>query len=84
MQQTLICVAWSNGRWRVTESGPRSSIACLGEWQDAMDYARGLARRTPDSSLMVLRNEQEPEAEEDSESRAVRTRVPARRVTARS
>jgi hypothetical protein len=83
MQQTLICVAWSNGRWRVTESGPRNSIACFGERQDAMSYAVGLAERTRDSSLLVRRNE-EPEAEADFEPRTVRARVPARRLTARS
>lgn len=88
MEHTLISVAWSNGRWRVAESGPRNSIACFGERQDAMDYARGLAERTPDSSLLVRRSElepeAEPEAEPDFEPRTVRPRVPGRRFTARS
>jgi len=82
MRGTLISVAWSNGRWRVTESGPRNSIACFGEWQDAMDYSRGLAARTPDSSLLVVRSEEEPET--DSGPRAFRARMPVRRFTARS
>jgi hypothetical protein len=46
MQQTVISVAWSNGRWQVTESGPRNAISCFGERQDAMDYAMALAGRT--------------------------------------
>jgi hypothetical protein len=45
MQQTVISVAWSNGRWQVTESGPRNAISCFGERQDAMDYAMALAGR---------------------------------------
>ena len=53
MPQTLISVAWSNGRWRVTETGPRNAISCFDEWQDAMDYATGLAARTQSSSLVV-------------------------------
>ena len=81
---TLICVAWSNGRWRVTESGPRNSIACFGERQDAMDYAKGLAETTPDSSLDVRRHEQEPEAEPNFAPRSVGARVPGRRFTVRS
>jgi len=84
MQQTLICVAWSNGRWRVTESGPRNSIACFGERQDAMSYAVGLAEHTRDSSLLVRRNEEDPGAEAEFEPRTVRARAPARRFTARS
>jgi len=81
---TLICVAWSNGRWRVTESGPRNSIACFGERQDAMDYARVLAEATPDSSLVVRKDEQEPEAEPNFVPRAVRPGLPGRRFTVRS
>ena len=46
MQQTVISVAWSNGRWQVTESGPRNAISCFGERQDAMDYAMAAAGRT--------------------------------------
>jgi hypothetical protein len=42
-QQTVISVAWSNGRWQVTESGPRNAISCFAERQDAMDYAMALA-----------------------------------------
>jgi hypothetical protein len=45
MQQTVISVAWSNGRWQVTESGPRNAISCFGERQDAMDYAMAAAGR---------------------------------------
>ena len=81
MQSTLISVAWSNGRWRVTESGPRTSIACFGERQDAMDYAKDLAGRTPGSSLDVHADEREPEQETDLPRAA---RVPARRLTVRS
>lgn len=81
MQSTLISVAWSNGRWRVTESGPRTSIACFGERQDAMDYAKDLAGRTPASSLHVHVDEREPEQEMDLPRAA---RVPARRLTVRS
>jgi hypothetical protein len=84
MEHTLISVAWSNGRWRVSESGPRNSIACFGERQDAMDYARGLAERTPDSSLLVRRSDLEPDAEPEFEPRPVRPRAPGRRFTARS
>ena len=83
MQQTQIFVAWSNGRWRVTESGPRNSIACFGERQDAMDYAKLLADTTPDSSLVVRKHE-EPEAEPNFVPRPVRARVPGRRFTVRS
>jgi hypothetical protein len=79
---TLISVAWSNGRWRVSESGPRNSIACFGERQDAMDYAKGLADTTPDSSLLVHRHEQETEAEPEFAPRPVG--VPGRRFTVRS
>jgi hypothetical protein len=43
MQQTVVSVAWSNGRWQVTESGPRNAISCFGERQDAMDYAMAAA-----------------------------------------
>ena len=81
MEQTLICVAWSNGRWRVAESGPRSSIACFGERQDAMEYAKDLAGRTRDSSLVVRSDEREPEYETDLPRSA---RLPARRLTVRS
>jgi|KBSMisStandDraft_5_1062788.scaffolds.fasta_scaffold1121532_2 hypothetical protein len=81
---TLICVAWSNGRWRVTESGPRNSIACFGERQDAMDYAKVLADTTPDSSLVVRRHEQEPEPEQNFVPRAARARLPGGRLTFRS
>lgn len=82
MDQTHICVAWSNGRWRVTESGPRNSIACFSERQDAMEYAKDLAGRTRDSSLVVRSDEREPEQEEDLPIRA--SRLPARRFTVRS
>lgn len=50
MQQTVISVAWSNGRWQVTESGPRNAISCFGERQDAMDYAMALAGRAGSAS----------------------------------
>jgi Uncharacterized protein conserved in bacteria (DUF2188) len=53
MQRTLISVAWTNGRWQVTESGPRNSHACFGERRDALDYATGLAQRTRESTLLV-------------------------------
>ena len=81
MDQTQICVAWSNGRWRVTESGPRNSIACFGERQDAMEYAKDLAGRTRGSSLLVQTDEREPERDADL---PVRSRVPARSLTVRS
>ena len=41
--QTLIHVAYNNGRWRVTESGARNAVANFGERRDAMEYATGLA-----------------------------------------
>jgi hypothetical protein len=50
MQQTVISVAWSNGRWQVTESGPRNAISCFGERQDAMDYAMALAGQAGSAS----------------------------------
>ena len=81
MQHTQICVAWSNGRWRVTEAGPRNSIACFGERQDAMDYAKDLAGRTRDSSLLIRNDEREPELEADL-PRA--SRIAPRRLTVRS
>ena len=81
MEQTLICVAWSNGRWRVSESGPRNSIACFGERQDAMEYAKDLAGRTRDSSLVVRDDEREPEQETDL---PIRSRVLRRPLTVRS
>lgn len=81
MEHTQICVAWSNGRWRVTESGPRNSIACFGERQDAMEYAKDLAARTRGSSLVVRTDDREPEQESDL---PVRSRVPDRRLTVRS
>jgi hypothetical protein len=42
-QQTLIRVAYNNGRWRVTESGARNAVANFGERRDAMEYATWLA-----------------------------------------
>jgi len=81
MDQTQICVAWSNGRWRVTEVGPRNSIACFGERQDAMEYARDLAERTRGSSLIVRNDEREPEHDADL---PVHSRIPSRRLTVRS
>ena len=81
MDQTQICVAWSNGRWRVTEQGPRNSIACFGERQDAMEYARDLAERTRGSSLVVRNDERDPELESDL---PIRSRIPPRRLTVRS
>ena len=81
MDQTQICVAWSNGRWRVTESGPRNSIACFGERQDAMEYAKDLAQCTRGSYLVVQTDERDPEQDADL---PVRSRVLARSLTARS
>lgn len=81
MDHTQICVAWSNGRWRVTESGPRNSVACFGERQDAMEYARDLAERTRGSSLVVRNDERESEQEADLPLRA---RVPARSLNIRT
>jgi len=81
MEETQICVAWSNGRWRVTEQGPRNSIACFGERQDAMEYARDLAERTRGSHLVVRNDEREPEQDADLPLRA---RIPPRRLTVRS
>ena len=46
MQRTQIDVAWSNGRWRVTESGARNAVTYFGERRDAMEYAAELAQRT--------------------------------------
>jgi hypothetical protein len=40
-----IRVAYSNGRWRVIESGVRNAVSCFGERRDAMEYANGLAQR---------------------------------------
>jgi hypothetical protein len=77
MQKTLICVAYGDGRWRVTESGPRNSISCFGERRDAIEYASELAQQTGGSWLLVRENE-EP-AEEAAESREPRqARQPAR------
>jgi len=45
MQRALIHVAWNNGRWRVTESGPRNAVTYFGERRDAMDYAAELQQR---------------------------------------
>jgi hypothetical protein len=70
MQRTLICVAYGDGRWRVTESGPRNSISCFGERRDAIEYASELAQRTGGSWLLVRENE-EP-AEESAEPREPR------------
>jgi hypothetical protein len=93
MQRTLICVAWSNGRWRVTESGPRNSIACFGERQVAMDYAAELAARTQGSSLRVRPREGEPCSNReavrnglplDRKSIGARVGVPEPRLTVRS
>ena len=69
MQRTLICVAYGDGRWRVTESGPRNSISCFGERRDAIDYANELAQRTGGSWLLVREND---EPAEESASRAPR------------
>jgi hypothetical protein len=55
MQRNLISVLWSSGRWRVTASGPRKSIAFFSDRRDAMDYATRLAegglRPPPNSAL---------------------------------
>ena len=83
MEHTQICVAWSIGRWRVTEAGPRNSIACFGERQDAMDYAKDLAQRTRGSSLVVRNDEREPEQEQETDL-PIRSRLSARRFTVRS
>jgi hypothetical protein len=53
--QTLIHVAYSNGRWRVTESGVRSTVANFGERRDAMEYATGLAARMGGSLVVHKR-----------------------------
>ncbi len=60
MQRTLICVARNNGRWRVTESGPRNSIAWFGERQNAMDLAAELAASTQGSILQISLPEEDP------------------------
>jgi hypothetical protein len=52
MQRAQIHVAWSNGRWRVTESGPRNAVTYFGERRDAMDYAAELAQRAGGSSSL--------------------------------
>jgi hypothetical protein len=43
--RALIHVAFRNGRWQVTESGPRNAVSCFGERRDAMEYASSLAGR---------------------------------------
>jgi hypothetical protein len=53
--QTLIHVAYSNGRWRVTESGVRNAVANFGERRDAMEYATGLAARMHGSLVIHKR-----------------------------
>jgi len=55
MQRAQIHVAWSNGRWRVTESGPRNAVTYFGERRDAMDYAAELAQRAGGTSLRATR-----------------------------
>jgi hypothetical protein len=57
MQRTFIHVAWSNGRWRVTESGPPTSNTYFGERRDAMDYVAELAQRAGDASSRADRRE---------------------------
>jgi hypothetical protein len=47
-----IRVAYSNGRWRVIESGTRNAVSCFGERRDAMEYANGLAQRLQTSVLI--------------------------------
>ena len=59
MQNTLICVDWSKGRWRVTEAGPRNSIAWFDERQNAMDLAADLAASTRGSILQISTPEEE-------------------------
>ncbi len=83
MQRTLICVAYGDGRWRVTESGPRNSISCFGERRDAIEYASELAQRTGGSWLLV-REHDEP-AEEPAEPReSERHRLPLDRKSVRA
>lgn len=53
--QTLIHVAYTNGRWRVTESGARNAVANFGERRDAMEYATGLATRVHGSLVIHKR-----------------------------
>lgn len=53
--QTLIHVAYNNGRWRVTESGARNAVANFGERRDAMEYATGLAARMHGSLVIHKR-----------------------------
>jgi hypothetical protein len=60
MQRAQIHVAWSNGRWRVTESGPRNAVTYFGERRDAMDYAAELAQRAGGSSLRSARRPERP------------------------
>jgi hypothetical protein len=72
--QTLIHVAYSNGRWRVTESGARNAVANFGERRDAMEYATGLAARMH-GSLVIHKRQLEScggaeDAAEDDESTA--------------
>lgn len=70
--QTLIHVAYSNGRWRVTESGARNTVANFGERRDAMEYATGLATRVR-GSLVIHKRQLEscgdapPDAAEDGD-----------------
>jgi hypothetical protein len=93
MQRTLICVAWSDGRWRVTEAGPRNSISCFGERRDALDYATRLAEGTRDSTLLVRKRKLEfcGSSEVVRNARpldcnpvSAHTRVPRCRLTVRS
>jgi hypothetical protein len=43
MDMPCISVRRTGGRWGVTQNGPDGFVAKFTLWQDAIDYARGLA-----------------------------------------
>jgi hypothetical protein len=75
--QTLIHVAYNNGRWRVTESGARNAVANFGERRDAMEYASGLAARMH-GSLVIHKRQLESGGDEAADEAADDARPTAR------
>ena len=67
--QTLIHVAYNNGRWRVTESGARNAVANFGERRDAMEYATGLAA-SRHGSLVIHKRQLDTSGEEAPDAAA--------------
>jgi hypothetical protein len=84
MQKTLICVAYGDGRWRVTESGPRNSISCFGERRDAIEYASELAHQTGGSWLLVRENDEPAEESAEPREPRERQRLPLDRTSVRA